>query len=93
MVIPATPHSLPGETFVTVDADSVQVLLSFAVAHGSANSILDCLQILLDNLTLELPLAPLLRAVEDVRQQKVKQHGEPPHTQPQYCSNTVALFP
>ena len=27
--------SLPGELFVSVDADSMQVLLSFALAHGS----------------------------------------------------------
>lgn len=68
--------SLPGETYVTVDADSIQVLLSFALAHGSANSILDCLQILLDNLALELPLAALLRATEEMQRQKLKQHGE-----------------
>ncbi len=71
-----SPCSLPEETYVTVDADSVQVLLSFALAHGSASSMLDCLQILLDNLTLELPLASLLHTMEDVQQQKLKQHGE-----------------
>ena len=39
--------SLPEETFVSVDADSLQILLSFALAHGSVNTILDVLQILL----------------------------------------------
>ena len=42
-----SPSSLPAETFVSVDADSLQVLLGFALAHGGVNSILDCLHILL----------------------------------------------
>lgn len=39
--------SLPEETFVSVDTDSLQILLSFALAHGGVNTILDVLQILL----------------------------------------------
>lgn len=39
--------SLPGDNFVSVDRDSLQVLLAFALAHGNVNSILSCLQILL----------------------------------------------
>ena len=41
------PCSIPGETFVSVDANCLHVLLSFALAHGNVNSILDCLQILM----------------------------------------------
>lgn len=39
--------SLPEENFVTVDVECFQVLLSFAIAHGTVNTILDVLQILL----------------------------------------------
>ena len=39
--------SLPGDNFVSIDRDSLQVLLAFALAHGNVNSILSCLQILL----------------------------------------------
>ena len=39
--------SLPEETFVSVDEDSLHILLSFALAHGTVNSILDTMQILL----------------------------------------------
>ena len=42
-----SPSSLPAETFVSVDADSLQVLLGFALAHGGVNPIMDCLHILL----------------------------------------------
>ena len=43
--------SIPGETFVSVDADCLHVLLCFALAHGNVNSILDCLQILMGMLS------------------------------------------
>ena len=39
--------SLPEENFVTVDAECYQVLLSFALAHGTVNTILDILRILI----------------------------------------------
>lgn len=51
---PHTPfhtNSIPGETFVSVDADCLHVLLCFALAHGNVNSILDCLQILMGRLS------------------------------------------
>ena len=46
-VLHSRSPSLPEEAFVSVDVDSLHVLLSFAVASGNVNSILDVLQILL----------------------------------------------
>lgn len=53
--LPSFSFSLPAETFVSVDSDSIQVLLSFSLAHGGVNSILDCLQILLGELCTTIP--------------------------------------
>lgn len=44
--------SLPGDKFMSVDRDSLQVLLVFALARGNVNSILTCLQILLGTVCL-----------------------------------------
>ena len=48
---PFHTNSIPGETFVSVDADCLHVLLCFALVHGNVNSILDCLQILMGMLS------------------------------------------
>ena len=39
--------SLPRDNFVSVDEESLSLLLHFSLATGDVNSILDCLQILL----------------------------------------------
>ena len=39
--------SLPDETYVSVSAECLEILLAFSIAHANVNSILDCLHILL----------------------------------------------
>ena len=48
---PSLALSLPEETYVSVSAECLEILLAFCIAHGNVNSILDCLHILLGNHT------------------------------------------
>ncbi|XP_064406559.1 zinc finger ZZ-type and EF-hand domain-containing protein 1-like isoform X2 [Halichondria panicea] len=71
-----TSLCLPEETYVSVGADPLHVLLSFALAHGNVNTILDTLQILIDNTTLEFSLLPLLKKMEEMKSTKKQRHSE-----------------
>lgn len=44
--------SLPGENFVSVDTNSLSILIEFALITGNFNNILDSLQILMGKLHL-----------------------------------------
>ncbi|CAI8006132.1 Zinc finger ZZ-type and EF-hand domain-containing protein 1 [Geodia barretti] len=59
-----------------IPTDSLEVLLTFSVAHGNVNSILDCLHILKGFRSTELKLEKLLHNMEDVKKTKYLLHSE-----------------
>jgi hypothetical protein len=68
--------SLPDETYVSVSAECLEILLAFSIAHANVNSILDCLHILLDNQNVELNVKSLLLKMEDIKHTKRINHAE-----------------
>ena len=59
-----------------MEGESLEVLLSFALAHGNVNNIIDLIMILFEHLSMEIAVIPLLRKMESILQQKNLKHGE-----------------
>eukprot|EP00731_Ephydatia_muelleri_P019637 Em0012g462a len=78
-----TQLCLPGDKFMSVDRDSLQVLLVFALARGNVNSILTCLQILLDNCSLEFPVSAISK-LDEIQRDKEYRHAK--------CVNLVLVL-
>lgn len=66
---------VPDDNLDSLCSESLQVLLGFSLAHGNVNSILDCLQILLDNLSMSFTLGGLLTRMGELKLEKRNKHA------------------